>query len=293
MSDGPSGSIIRTVPDWRQNKPVPAAEDVALSAGGRRARVGGLAYAMRALGRDDPPERLVVAGLEYRRTRVVKHDFWAATAFYAAADGSGRRAVGKINRREPFLGFGLAWIGQFLCRREVRFYARLADLPNVPRLLARIGRTGFLHEYVPGRPLSRDDSIPDTFFDDLFRLFEAVHQRGVAYVDANKPQNILIGDDGRPYLIDFQISYDLHELGNTILNRAILRRMQQADVYHLLKHKRRMRPDQLTPDEAVRAGRRGLLTTLHRAIGKPYFFIRRRLMRRLRESGRLLPEGSK
>lgn len=267
--------------------------DVSLAAAGAKGPVGALAYAMRALGREDPPARFRLGGVEYARLRVVKHDFWAATAFYAAVDGSGRRAVAKINRREPFCGFGLAWIGEFLCRREMRFYAALRDLPNVPALLGRVGRTGFVHDFVPGRPLCRDDALPNAFFGDLSRLFDEIHRRRIAYVDANKPQNILLGDDGRPHLIDFQISYDLHELGNTFLNRAFLRRLQQADNYHLLKHKRRMRPDQLTADEQARAGQRGLLISLHRVVVKPYFYVRRWLLRRLRESGQLLPEGSK
>jgi RIO-like serine/threonine protein kinase len=248
---------------------------------------------MRALGRDDPPLTFFLDGACWRRTRVVKHDFWAATAFYESTETRGRRAVAKINRLEPFWGIGLSWIGRFLCRREVRFYAALRDVPNVPGLLGRIGETGFVHAYVEGRPLQRDLPVPDRFFDALFALFAEVHRRGVAYVDANKPQNIIVGDDGQPHLIDFQISYDLHELGNTALNRALLKRFQDADIYHLLKHKRRLRPDQLTPEEQARSQRRGWLTRIHRFIGKPYFFVRRRVMRRLRESGQLLPEGSK
>lgn len=246
---------------------------------------------MRALGRDDPPAGFRLAGTEFRRTRVVKHDFWAATAFYEAPDG--RRAVAKINRRESFCGIGLSWIGQWLCRREVRFYAALGDLPNVPDLLGRIGDTGFVHAYVPGRPLSRDEKVPDTFFGELRALFAEIHRRRIAYVDANKPQNILLGDDGRPYLIDFQISYDLHELGDWFANRAFLRRLQAADDYHILKHKRKMCPDLLTPEERSLVERRGWFIRAHRFLTRPYFVVRRRAMKRLREGGKLLPEGSK
>ena len=252
---------------------------------------GALAYAMRALGRDDPPAAFLLDGARFHRTAVVKHDFWAATAFYQANDG--RRAVAKINRREPFCGIDLAWIGRWLCRREVRFYTALRDLGNVPAVLGRIGRTGFVHAYIPGRPLSRDEKVPDSFFDELRRLFTEIHRRRIAYVDANKPQNILLGEDGKPYLIDFQISYDLHELGDWPGNRAILRRLQQADDYHILKHKRKMRPDQLTPEERASAERRGWFIRLHRLLTRPYFLLRRRTMKKLRDSGKLLPEGSK
>jgi hypothetical protein len=255
-------------------------------------RPGNLAFAMRALGRDEPPRAFVLGGRRYTRSRVVKHDFWAATAFYADDTGA-PVAVAKVNRREPFLGLPLAWIGRFLCRREMRFYATLADVRNVPALLGRLGETGFVHGYAPGRPLRRNDRVSDAFFPDLHALFAELHRRDIAYVDANKPENILLGDDGTPHLIDFQISYDLHELGDNRLNRAVLRRMQDEDIYHLLKHKKRLRPDQLTPGEFERVMRKSWFIRAHRWLTRPYFLIRRRAMRRLREAGKLLPEGSK
>jgi hypothetical protein len=254
--------------------------------------IGALAHAMRALGRDEPPASFVLRGVEYVRTRIVKHDFWAATAFYVSA--AGERVVAKINRATPFCGLGLAWIGRWLCRREMRFYSALADLPNVPALLGRIGETGFVHAFVPGRPMSRERSVPDPLFEELRRLFDEIHRRRIAYVDANKPQNILHGDDDRPYLIDFQISFDLHEIGGDwFLSRALLRRLQDADDYHLLKHKRKLRPDLMTLDEQYRVSRRGGFIRAHRWLTRPYFIIRRRTMKRLRDAGRLLPEGSK
>jgi len=246
---------------------------------------------MRALGRDEPPETFSLGGATYRRTRIVKHDFWAATAFYESPTAG--PAVAKINRAAPFCGISLEWIGRFLRDREIRFYHALADLSNVPRLLGTIGPTGFVHAFVPGRPLSRQQAIPDDFFSQLAELFREIHRRRIAYVDANKPENILLGADGRPHLIDFQISYDLHELGDNFVNRAILRRLAAEDDYHILKHKRKLRPDLLTAEEAERSRRRSGFVNLHRFLTRPYFIIRRWTMRRLRESGRVLPEGSK
>lgn len=252
---------------------------------------GTFAYAMRALGTDDPPAHFVLAGKRYGRTSIVKHDFWAATAFYATS--TGERAVAKINRRTSFCGFSLNWIGRWLCRREVRCYHALRDVDNVPSLLGRLGETGFIHAYAPGRPLSRADVVSDSFFPELEALLGEIHRRNIAYVDANKPENILLGDDGRPHLIDFQISFDLDELGDWAVTRAVLRRLQRDDLYHLLKHKKRIRPDQLTPEELDRVTRRSWTVRLHRRLTRPYFVVRRWIMRRLRDSGSLLPEGSK
>jgi RIO-like serine/threonine protein kinase len=246
---------------------------------------------MRALGKKNLPEALEFDGVVWRLIRTHKHDFWAVTGFYE--NEKQERAVLKMSRTEPFAGMPLAFVGRWLCRREVRFYERLSDLPNVPALLGRVGTTGFLHAYVPGQPLSKERPVPDGFFDQLQHLIQQLHERDIAYVDANKPENILLGEDGRPHLIDFQISADLCEWGNTWLNRAWLRRLMRADIYHILKHKKRLRPDELSEQERRVVEKRSVMIRIHRAVTMPYKRIRRTTFKRLRESGRLLPEGSK
>jgi hypothetical protein len=249
-------------------------------------------YALRALGRSDLPATFNVAGETYAHEKTIKHDFFAATGFYKRSS-DGQRAVLKVGRTHDYAGVPLQWLGKWLCERELRFYHACADLPAVPAILGRVGPTGFVHDYVPGQPLSKDRPIPDPFFDELFTLLCELHRRNVAYVDTNKPQNILQGDDGRPHLIDFQISFDLHDFGDNPLTRTILRRLQKEDLYHILKHKRRLRPDLLTPEEREIAQRKSWFIRLHRLITKPYFLIRRRTFKRLRDTGQLAPEGSK
>jgi hypothetical protein len=246
---------------------------------------------MRALGRRDLPATLLMGSTDYRLMRTIKHDFFAATGLYRNAAGG--QAVLKVGRTEPFAGFWFAWLGRFLRRRELHFYRRLADLPNVPMVLGTVGATGFVMEFVQGSPLAEVSSVPDHFFDDLLGLIRELHRRGVAYVDTNKPQNILLGVDGKPHLIDFQISWDIERLGNWAPNRWLLRRLQADDVYHLTKHKRRLRPDELTGADRDLLERKSGFIRLHRYLTRPYFLLRRRIFKRLRDTGRLLPEGSK
>ena len=248
-------------------------------------------YSLRALGQSDLPKSFILNGIPYQHEKAVKHDFFAATAFYLSS--AGERVVLKIGRTQDYAGLPLLWLGRWLCNREIRFYQACQDLPNVPKFLGRVGKTGFVHAYVPGHPLSKEQPIPNDFFDDLAQLLQELHRRNIAYVDTNKPQNILQGDDGRPHLIDFQISFDLHDFGDNVITRALLRRLQKEDLYHTLKHKRKLRPDLLTPDEAARAKEVSWFIKLHRFITKPYFLIRRRTFKRLRDSGQLAPEGSK
>jgi hypothetical protein len=248
------------------------------------------AHAMRALGARGLPREIAVGGRSYRLIRDVKHDFFAATGFYEADNGD--RVVLKASRNTDFLGIPLAWLGRWLRNREMRFYARLRDLPNIPNVLAAADDTSFVLEFVAGQPLKTGLPVPDGFFDRLRELLDEIHRRGIAYVDMNKKANIIIGPNGAPHLVDFQISWDLCELGDNALNRRILKRLQQEDIYHINKHQSRLRPDEMTPQQMAASQRQSVLIRLHRTAMKPWFGLRRRTWQRLRQTGRLLPEGS-
>lgn len=225
------------------------------------------------------PVSVVCNGETFTHVETFKHDFFAATGLYRGADG--RLAVLKLGRQTEFLTLPMAWLARFLTRREAALYRLLDGTPGIPRYIGTIRRdTGMLHEFVPGRPLGRDEQVADDFFARLQALLADLHGRDIAYVDLNKRQNILLGDDGRPYLIDFQIS--LHRpAGRRWPPRWLLARFQQGDAYHVLKHKRRLRPDQLTADERQVVERLSFWIRLHRSIARPLTELRRRILRRL------------
>jgi hypothetical protein len=222
--------------------------------------------------------QLTCRGQRFEYVETLKHDFFAATGLYRGPDGL---AVLKMGRQNDFLTVPMDWIGAFLTRREVRIYELLQSRPGVPRLIGPVGRTGFLHEYVPGHSLGRREPVSDTFFDELQTLITGLHARDMAYVDLNKRQNILLGDDGRPYLIDFQISLHLPPIGWRRLwpVRWVLRRFQHGDRYHCLKHKRRL----------------SFWIRLHRWWSRPLTKLRRRALNRLArsESGEVAGSSAK
>ncbi len=255
-----------------------------------RLKRNSFAAQMRAMGEADLPATFSAGDEVYHHQRTIKHDFFAATGIYAT--NHGKRAILKMNRPTEFMGLPLQWLGRFLCDREVRCYQALADVPNIPAYLGKVGQTGMAHAYIEGRPLAKSMPVPDGFFDQLRELFDLMNRRGIAYVDTNKPENILLGEDGRPYLIDFQINFALHDFGDNALSRAILQRFHAADLYHLCKHKKRLRPDLLRPDEANLAKRRGWLIRTHRLLTRPYFLLRRRTIKRLEKSGHIAASGS-
>lgn len=251
---------------------------------------GRLAYSMRALGREDLPARLTVSGRTLRLLETAKHDFWAATGFYE--DDAGGRAVLKVYRSTRFGGAPLRWLGRWQCAREVAFYRHLSGLACVPALLDRVGDTAYLRAFVVGHPLSHERAVPDGFWARLDAAMREVHRRGVAYIDANKPENILVGDDGHPYLIDFQIAWRCGSRADHALGRWWLARLQREDLYHVLKHKRRFARESMTPAELASVRQRSFLIRAHRLINQPYRMVRRPILRWLRRTGRVLSSGS-
>ncbi|MHC4982813.1 MAG: protein kinase family protein [Planctomycetota bacterium] len=240
-----------------------------------------------------PPAATVeLPGATYRLARVFKHDFFAATCLYEAArPADAAKIVVKYMRTRAFLGLPMGWAGRLLAEREQAAYAALAGLEGVARWLGRVGQAALAVGYVKGRPLDQANSPPPGFFDRLRELFDGMHARGVAYGDANKRSNIIVSADGRPFLVDFQLSVrrrdDLPWPLDAIV-RGVVRYMAGRDIYHLYKHKRRMSPSELTDEELVLSRRRGALHSLHRHLAGPWRFVRRRLLRRLNRKGKLI-----
>ena len=110
---------------------------------------------------------------------------------------------------------------------------------------------------------------------ELQGLLERVHQRGIAYVDLHKRENILVGTDGRPYLIDFQISQYLPQRGPL---GAVLRVLQRCDDYHLSKHIHRSRRDSGDQPAQGRGADRPWVIRAHRQIAVPFRTFRRQLL---------------
>jgi len=133
--------------------------------------------------------------------------------------------------------------------------------------------------------------LPAGSFERLRALLEAVHARGVAYVDFNKRSNILIDAAGRPWLIDFQIALRRRDdlpWPLRLMLAAVVAYLQDKDLYHLYKHKRRLARQELTDQEEALSRRRGGWHGIHRALTKPYRSLRRLFLRRQYQSGRLV-----
>lgn len=200
----------------------------------------------------------------------------------------GASALRRVACGGSLPGSGL--VARVLLRREARALAALEGLAGVPRLrehegaMCAPGQDGavpsskavLLREWVAGEPLHRAEALAQDFFDHLDALVGELHQRGVCHNDLHKEQNVMVGADGFPHLIDFQLA-SLHPRGG----RAFESRVRD-DLRHVQKHRRRYTRDGRGPASAgVEHGRgRGLkrspLALVWRRTGKPlYNFVTR------------------
>ena len=252
---------------------------------------------LRALGPDELPARLDLSEGSYVRVRTYKHDFFAATGLYEGPSG---KVILKMGRTASLLGLPMEWLGRRLAEREWAIYRQLQDVQGIPRCYDLHSRTGLVHAFVEGHPLQRRERVDDAFFDRLEGLLGELHRRRIAYVDLEKRENILVDAEGRPALIDFQISWwwpadrasrkGLGRLLPDAIGRFILARLQKADYYHLLKHRRRHRPDLLTPEQIRESYHCGPLVRVHRVLSWPITATRRMVLKILTGRSRSLKQ---
>ncbi len=229
----------------------------------------------RALGKHEPPLLVTVDSEQFTRVEIFKHDSWAATALYRSRNG--RRIVCKFNRVSPIGILPMSWLGRLLARREAWFLQELNGLKGIPRSYPSVsvnGRTlknAVAHDFVDGGPLSTCATPSRQFFDRVDELLSELHSRRIIYVDLHKQENIIVGTDGRPYLIDFQVSVQLPRYRWA---DPIFRGLRDADCYHAEKHRW---IHGIPPESSVLRSRPAWLE-LHRSIGVPLRSLRRRLL---------------
>ena len=131
-------------------------------------------------------------------------------------------------------------LGAWLTAREQKAYQALEDVDLVPRLLGRVDRHAFVLEYRPGRLLSRSlrDELPDRFLDELERGVSEMHDLGVVHLDLSHRSNVLLGEDGRPVLLDFASAIRLAPMGR--LGNPLFRWLARADYRALSKWRRKL-----------------------------------------------------
>lgn len=212
---------------------------------------------------------------------------------------SGERRIRRVAAGGGMPGSGP--LARVLLRREERALAALAGLVAVPALSSEETWSRapsldgsapppaqvLVRAYVAGAPLHLAQALPEDFFVLLEELVRATHALGVCHNDLHKEQNVMVGEDGRPWLIDFQLAscHGLHTSDGA--GSRSFRTRCRDDLRHVHKHLRRYTRDGRGPEQhgpaGARAGARlprSRTAAVWRRTGKPlYNLVTRGLLR--------------
>lgn len=187
---------------------------------------------------------------------------------------------GRLARHGPALlvrrdiGYARIWtwpIAWQLARNEARALRALAGQHAVPQLV-HWRRGILLRSWIGGRPLAEGPPGDVAWFREASNLLRQVHRARVCHNDLAKPQNWLVTEAGAPAVIDFQLA--------TIHRRRtrLFRLLAREDLRHLLKHKQRWFPEQMTARERAIVANRSLPSRLWLRYWKPvYRLVTRRI----------------
>ncbi|MBN1905753.1 MAG: hypothetical protein JW927_11705 [Deltaproteobacteria bacterium] len=158
--------------------------------------------------------------------------------------------------------------GRFLIWREKKAYKKLEGFPGVPALFGSIGGVALIIEEIQGTDLGSIEvskKLDKNFFRDLKQLIDRLHDRGIVHCDLKRAPNIMIGNDGNPYIIDWAASISRSEFGFFPLN-LIYKRFIQDDLNAVIKIKLKWRPESVSPEEMLQYAERSRVERIIRAI---------------------------
>jgi serine/threonine protein kinase len=162
--------------------------------------------------------------------------------------------------------------------RESKAYRKMQDLKGIPKLYRVIDGLAIVVEEIQGKNLGKikkSSLLPNGFIDTLKWLVDEIHRRGVAHCDLKRASNIILGNDGLPYIIDWGASISENEFGFPFLN-AVYRRFILDDNMAIIKLKLRYATDTVTDEEMRCYSHR---STAEKAIRKIRDMLRNMLQR--------------
>ena len=181
---------------------------------------------------------------------VVKRGGWGKADVLKLRDTDGERILKDFSGK----AWPVRWFGRRQLRRERRALRRLRGVPGVPRDLGELPPWGLLLESLPGDRINRfrvrTPPEKEAMLARLRDLVERIHERGVVHLDLRKRDNILVDQDGRPRVIDFNASVCLDP--GSLAGRLLLPSLRRIDRGAVLKWRSLLLPGGLDEHERRR-----------------------------------------
>ena len=159
---------------------------------------------------------------------------------------------------------------------------KLEDVAGIPQIIGLEDYNCLLISCIKGDEIKKcSDLLSENFFDQLLKIADNLHSKGVLHLDLGHKSNIMVDQHGNPAIIDFNCSLFLPP--NSFF-RPLIGLLAKVDRYSILRLKIKFRPQDASPAE-----KRGVENFLR--LRKLWIFDR--LLRKLtalnKKSSRLQP----
>lgn len=204
--------------------------------------------------------------LQAAESKLLKKDVFGRVSLVRSETGP---LVRRDTRDAPLV---LRWLARHLLAREARALAVLEELDGVPTLV-RKDRVTLDRSWVDGVPMQEGRPRDIDYFRRAARVVRRMHRLGVVHNDLAKEPNFLLTSEGKPAIIDFQLSWFTPDRGR------VFRALAREDIRHLLKHKRTYCPERLTQREKAILDDPSVISRIWMKTGKPvYWFVTRKVL---------------
>ena len=156
-------------------------------------------------------------------------------------------------KRTNKMGALTKYVSEHFIQHEYKIYQRLEGIAGIPKCYGLSDDGSLILEYIDGNSYREKEHIlenRDQFFIDLLALILSIHKAGVSHGDLKRKDNILIGENNQPYLIDFGTAMSLNFEGQ-LIKRWLYNFSKQTDLNAWIKHKYFRQYDQIKKDDLV------------------------------------------
>ncbi len=130
---------------------------------------------------------------------------------------------------------------------------KLEGIAQIPRIIGLEDYNCLLISRIEGDEVkNRRHLLSENFFDQLLKIADDLHSRGVLHLDLGHKSNIMVDHHGNPAIIDFNCSLYLPPNG---FFRPLIRLLAMVDQYSILRLKIKFRPQDSNPSEKRRVER--------------------------------------
>ncbi len=144
-------------------------------------------------------------------TDILRKGRWANSDLYRYQHGPGVWVVKDFLPCHPLVR--KTW-GRFFAKREHRAFTKLEGISGMPEAPFLMDDYAVCYKFIFGKTLKEmpPELISDDYFFQLEKLVGLMHARNIVHLDIRNRENILVTDDGKPALLDFQSSLNLEHI---------------------------------------------------------------------------------